>query len=122
MSFQAKVVNQFQAGEHDNHIYQPGDTYPAEGYEADAERVAFLSELHPRFKKIFLADIQEIESAEDSPKNQQNEATGEVSKETTEVVSDKFPKHVGGGTFELSNGEKVKGKEEAIQAEEALKE
>ncbi|MEK5058642.1 hypothetical protein BK126_02985 [Paenibacillus sp. FSL H7-0326] len=94
----AKVVNRFKAKEHDDHIYQPGDTYPAEGYSADEERVRYLSEIHPKYEKVYLADVQENESA------------------------DKFPKHVGGGTFELSNGEKVKGKEEAIEAEKALKE
>lgn len=59
MSLQAKVVNQFRAGEHDDHVYQPGDVYPAEGYVADAERIAFLSEVHPKYKKVFLADAQE---------------------------------------------------------------
>jgi len=28
-----------------------------------------------------------------------------------------FPKHVGGGWYELSNGERVQGKDEAIEAE-----
>lgn len=36
----------------------------------------------------------------------------------TEAVS--FPKHTGGGWYELSNGEKVKGKDEATAAEEDL--
>lgn len=36
----------------------------------------------------------------------------------TETVS--FPKHTGGGWYELSNGEKVKGKDEATAAEEDL--
>ena len=31
-----------------------------------------------------------------------------------------YPFHIGGGNFELSNGEKVKGKKEAIEAEKAL--
>lgn len=31
-----------------------------------------------------------------------------------------FPKHTGGGYYELSNGEKVKGKDEAAAAEEEL--
>lgn len=96
MGQRAKVVNRFKAKEHDNHIYQPGDVYPAEGYEADPERIKFLSDVHPRYNKIFLSDVEEI---------------GE---------SDEFPKHIGGGTFELSNGEKVKGKKEAIEAEKAL--
>ena len=31
-----------------------------------------------------------------------------------------YPKHVGGGYYELSNGEKIKGKDAAIEAEKAL--
>ncbi|MBO0419100.1 hypothetical protein JZO80_02915 [Vagococcus fluvialis] len=33
-----------------------------------------------------------------------------------------YPHHTGGGHYELSNGEKVKGKEAAIEAEAALQE
>ncbi|WMJ78477.1 MULTISPECIES: hypothetical protein [unclassified Sedimentibacter] len=32
-----------------------------------------------------------------------------------------FPKHTGGGYYELSNGEKIKGKDAVLKAEEALK-
>ncbi|MBO8169967.1 MAG: hypothetical protein H0Z35_12405 [Thermoanaerobacteraceae bacterium] len=35
---------------------------------------------------------------------------------------EQYPKHTGGGWYELSNGEKVKGKEEAIKAQAALNE
>lgn len=34
---------------------------------------------------------------------------------------EEFPKHLGGGNYELSNGDKVKTKEAAIAAEQALK-
>ena len=40
--------------------------------------------------------------------------------ETEDIIE--YPKHIGGGYYELSNGEKVKGKDEALKAEEALKE
>jgi hypothetical protein len=40
---------------------------------------------------------------------------GEVGKK-----NEGFPKHTGGGYFELSNGEKVKGKDEAAAAEKEL--
>lgn len=33
----------------------------------------------------------------------------------------KFPKHTGGGWYELSNGEKVQGKEEAMLSEQSLR-
>ncbi|WP_144466572.1 hypothetical protein [Bacillus nitratireducens] len=32
----------------------------------------------------------------------------------------KFPKHAGGGWYELSNGDKVQGKDEAVEAEQSL--
>ncbi|MCZ0828266.1 hypothetical protein O0547_26935 [Brevibacillus laterosporus] len=99
MRLQARVVNRFKAMEHDGHIYEPGDIYPAEGYTADTERVTLLSELHPHYQKIYLSDIQEFKD-----------------------TGNQFPKHIGGGFYELSNGEKVKGKEEASEAENALKE
>ncbi|EJR67523.1 hypothetical protein [Bacillus toyonensis] len=37
------------------------------------------------------------------------------------AVPSKFPKHTGGGWYELSNGEKVQGKDEAISAEKSLR-
>ncbi|MCY9770494.1 hypothetical protein M5X06_27310, partial [Paenibacillus alvei] len=88
MVLQAKVVNRFKAEEHDGHVYQPGDIYPAEGFEANAERVAFLSKVHPKYGVMFLTVSQEIEE----------DASG---------GGEEFPKHVGGGMYELSNGEKV---------------
>lgn len=44
--------------------------------------------------------------------------------ELIEVLEDsttEFPKHVGGGLYLLSNGEKIKGKDAALEAEEKLK-
>lgn len=38
-----------------------------------------------------------------------------------EFNNEEFPKHTGGGYYELSNGEKVQGKDAAIEAENALK-
>lgn len=97
MGITAKVVNTFKADEHKGHVYKPGDTYPAEGHEAGAERVAFLATSHPKYNKIYLADVKGDEGS-----------------------AEEFPKHLGGGTFEISNGEKVKGKEAAAEAEKAL--
>lgn len=41
---------------------------------------------------------------------------GHIGKQVEEVKQD-FPKHIGGGWYELSNGERVQGKEEAEEAE-----
>jgi hypothetical protein len=38
-----------------------------------------------------------------------------------QAADSEFPKHTGGGYYELSNGEKVQGKDKAIEAEQALK-
>lgn len=51
------------------------------------------------------------------------EKTVEVEDVFTESEADEesqFPQHVGGGYYQLSNGEKVKGKENAMEAEKAL--
>lgn len=45
------------------------------------------------------------------------EAPAEDNKDSDKT---EYPKHVGGGTFELSNGEKVKGKEEATAKQAEL--
>lgn len=37
-----------------------------------------------------------------------------------QLSEEQYPKHTGGGWYELSNGERVQGKESAIEAEEAL--
>ncbi|WP_340014656.1 hypothetical protein [Paenibacillus sp. FSL K6-1318] len=116
MSLQAKVVNRFQETGHDDRIYQPGETYPAEGYEANDDRISFLSNIHPKYNKIYLAEVQENESSASPVKDSTNKKPDDPDDEKT------FPHHVGGGTYELSNGEKVKGKEEALAAESALKE
>lgn len=40
--------------------------------------------------------------------------------EPLEDFNDEFPRHLGGGHYVLSNGEKIKGKDEALKAEEEL--
>lgn len=47
---------------------------------------------------------------------------GEDFIEEVTTVDPDFPKHTGGGYYELSNGEKIKGKDAAIEAEKALAE
>lgn len=95
----AKVVNPFKEIEHNGHIYKAGDTYPAEGHVATEKRVQFLTQTHPRYKKIYLSDVV---------KSEKNKSLH-------------VPKHVGGGWYELSNGDKVQGKDEAMEAESALR-
>lgn len=78
------------------HVYKPGDFYPRDETKLDKERA------------------KELESAENA--RQESLIVQVVRPETVEI----FPKHTGGGWYQLSNGEKVQGSEEASEAEEAL--
>jgi hypothetical protein len=65
-------------------------------YAADEERANFLKEK---------GHLDEVSKEEASSENE---------------TKSEFPKHTGGGYYELSNGEKVKGKDEAAAAEKEL--
>lgn len=108
----ARVVNKFEEKAHEGHVYEAGDVYPADGFEADEKRVYFLTDVHPKYKKIYLADVA---IHEDEGEN------GNKDSGTESVKDSVFPKHTGGGWYELSNGEKVQGKDEAIEAQSELK-
>lgn len=56
-----KVINRFKDINHDNHLYEVGETYPAEGFEANEDRVSFLSKKHPSYGVAFLAEEKEQE-------------------------------------------------------------
>lgn len=70
----ATVVNKFQEVSHSGHVYELGDTYPAEGFEEDPERVAFLSKPHPTYKRIFL--YEEPTTNEQAPEEQKQAIDG----------------------------------------------
>ena len=91
MSKQFKVLVAFRDLQDNDHIYQPGELY--EGVQT-SERLEELSGTKNKIGKKLIEEIAEAEP--------------------------EFPKHVGGGQYELSNGEKVKGKDAAIEAEKAL--
>lgn len=91
MSKQFKVLVAFRDLQDNDHIYQPGELY--EGVQTN-ERLEELSGTKNKIGKKLIEEIAEAEP--------------------------EFPKHVGGGQYELSNGEKVKGKDAAIEAEKAL--
>jgi len=92
-----KVIKRFV------NILNPKETYDPEDkdlnvIELDTEKDAERIENLKNYKgEAYIADYEEDEVLE-------------------------YPHHLGGGTYELSNGEKVKGKEAAIEAENALNE
>jgi hypothetical protein len=98
-----KVIDPFKDVEDGNYLYpKVGEKYPREGYEPSEERIKALSSTNNRKGKPFIAYEEDPEAPENSEE-------------------DVFPKHTGGGYYELSNGEKVKGKEAAEKAENELK-
>lgn len=107
----ARVVNVFKENAHKGHVYKAGDVYPAEGFTVDEQRLYFLTDVHPKYKKIYLADVTIHEDEKQSADGQE---------EKTDVSNGKYPKHTGGGWYELSNGEKVQGKDESIEAQNEL--
>lgn len=87
----AKVLRIFRDGK-DGEVYKKGASYENE----NVDRVAYLQE------QGFL------------------EKTQEAAAPATVEEKEDFPKHAGGSTFLLSNGEKVQGKEAALKAQEEL--
>lgn len=108
------VIKDFSDLEDEGYIYRAGDVYPREGVELDEERTDSLLTTDNKRKTPLIVQIAVDE--EPDPEAE------EVEPEESDGVPDEFPVHTGGGHFELSNGDKVKGKEKAIAAEKALKE
>lgn len=79
-----KVLNTFKEKEHDNHIYEEGHIYPAEGYEADEKRVEFLQKKHEEYDVKFLETPKAKES-----KGASKGETEKGKKETTKKSDDK---------------------------------
>lgn len=94
---------------------------PSFVFEGTPER---FEELKANLGDGFVVEVRIVE--ETIPDPFANADLGELADEVavddavTTVTEEAYPKHVGGGYYELSNGEKVKGKEAAIEAEKAL--
>ena len=71
MTEKIKVLNTFREKEHDDHIYEEGQMYPAKGYKATKKRVEFLQKANKDFdNKIFL----ETPKQEEKPKDEKKES------------------------------------------------
>ena len=82
----------------DKHVHVKGDIYPHNIHKVvSPERAKELIDLG------YINPINLVDTA------------------TNIDITEVYPKHTGGGYYELSNGEKVKGKEAAEEAEKALK-
>ena len=96
------VIKAFTDLVDENHVYNSGDFYPREGVELDYERVDLLASTDNARKESVIVEV--------------------LVKEETDGVPGEFPVRTGGGYYELSNGDKIQGKDAAIEAEKALKE
>ncbi|MFW6029144.1 MAG: hypothetical protein ACOCRO_02700 [Halanaerobiales bacterium] len=83
--------------------YNDGSFYESD----DEERLEFLKDKGYLYKE---------------PEKEKNSESGgkDLNKNDGDSKDKEFPYHKGGGNYELSNGETVKGKEDAIAAQEAL--
>lgn len=91
-----KVLVRFKDLQDDGYDYCEGDTYPRDGLNPSDRRIKELSTEGNRRNIVLIEKI-------------------------VEKVEELELEHVGGGYYELSNGEKVQGKELAIEAEKALR-
>lgn len=89
------VTKAFKDLDDKKRLNEAGKLYPREGLEVTEERKEQLRE------GGFIVKIAE--------------------KAAEQVENEEFPVHKGGGNYVLSNGESVKGKDAAIEAEQALK-
>ncbi|ELK47186.1 hypothetical protein [Halobacillus sp. BAB-2008] len=99
-----RVIQSFTDA-HTRQVYKEGDNYPRRG-QVSKERVEELSSDQNKLGKPLIEPF--------------NVVTEEEEQETPQQVDREYPRHAGGAFFELSNGKKVKGKEEAMKAESEL--
>lgn len=106
MSREFVVIKAFIDLEDNRHVYKGGHFYPRKGTELDEARADALASNNNVRNEPLIVEVVVREEKDHVEDEQEME----------------FPKHTGGGHYELSNGEKVQGKEKAIEAEKALKE
>lgn len=100
MEREFKVIVPFTDLQDNNHVYQANQPYPREGAPYSETRAMQLASKDNLRGKALIVEVVKPNQV-DPPQE--------------------FPKHTGGGWYELSNGEKVQGKEEAEAAESNLK-
>ncbi|MGF2617737.1 hypothetical protein FZC84_11925 [Rossellomorea vietnamensis] len=102
-----KVIRAFRDKEDDGRTYSRNDIFPAHG-EVSIERFNELSGPENDAGYPLIKEIGAVQKPSEDPKDEGGQGV-------------EFPKHTGGGWYELSNGERVQGKEDALAAEAELK-
>lgn len=54
-----KVINRFKDKQHNGHIYDVGEIYPAKDKKLMKKRAESLTKIHPKYKVAFLEEIEE---------------------------------------------------------------
>ncbi|WP_079480572.1 hypothetical protein [Halobacillus salinus] len=114
-----RVIRDFRDTQDNHRTYEENDVYPFSG-EVSEDRVNELLGTDNKIGKPVIEEYNQAppgEEENDESKGEEGQSDGESSEEDE---TDAFPKHSGGPYYELSNGEKVKGKEAAIKAEKEL--
>lgn len=96
MSF--KLLKAFRDSHDNNYLYGVDDKnniYPRNGYIPTEERIRELSSNDNKLGQVLIEKVSDNKS--------------------------EYPKHSGGGWYILSNGEKIQGKDKAIEAENDFK-
>lgn len=101
-----QVIRSFRDKEDKLRTYRRGDAFPAQG-EVGQERIDELSGSDNDVGYTLIKKVGTDSEPQEDPKG--------------EIDESEFPKHTSGAWYELSNGEKIQGKDEAIAAEAALK-
>ncbi|MDM5231483.1 hypothetical protein [Lysinibacillus pakistanensis] len=62
-----KVINRFKEKYHDDHIYEVGDPYPADGKKLVKTRAEALTKVHEEYNVAFLKAVEEPKKASTRP-------------------------------------------------------
>jgi len=100
--------------------YAPGDI--AEIDPDEAQRWIKAGIAAPLEGKIETATVKPPEKAVREPVETATKEPPETADALPEQKESEWPKHVGGGYYELSNGKKVRGKESALKVQKELDE
>ncbi|MCP3025411.1 hypothetical protein [Halobacillus sp. A5] len=90
------VVKSFKDLQDNKYQYQKGAAYPRNGINPDDDRIKELSGSNNNMGKVLIKQVEE-----DKPNH-------------------KYPLHTGGSWYQLSNGEKVQGKDKAYTSQQEL--
>lgn len=63
-----EVINRFR--DTDGHIYEVGDSYPAEGKKATKKRIETLSTTKNKYKKIYIKKVDDTNDEKITPKKE----------------------------------------------------